>query len=131
MEQKVNISLMFKGNSEEAVNFYNTVFKDSEIAHISYYNETEDNNEKKVSFGIFKLEGQEILFMDSSVEHDFTFNPSVSIYLNCYTEDEIDTVFKKLSEDGKILIPLDIYDFSRKYGWLEDKYGISWQLNLE
>ncbi len=131
MDQKINVSLMFKENSEEAINFYTSIFKDSEITHVSYYDETEDNSKKRVSFGRLKLGGQEILFMDSSIEDDFVFTPSISLYLNCYNEEEIDMLFEKLSQNGKVLIPLDIYDFSRKYGWLEDKYGISWQLNLE
>lgn len=131
MEQKVSISLMFKGNSEEAIKFYTSVFKESEITHISYHDAEDNYDNKRVDFGKFKIGEQEILFMDSGVEDNFTFTPSISLYLNCYSEEEIDTLFKKLSQDGRILIPLDMYNFSRKYGWLEDKYGVSWQLNLE
>lgn len=131
MEQKVSISLMFKGNSEEAINFYTSVFKESEITHISYRDAADNYDNKRVDFGKLKIGEQEILFMDSGVEDDFTFTPSISLYLNCYSEEEIDILFKKLSQDGRILIPLDMYNFSRKYGWLEDKYGVSWQLNLE
>lgn len=67
---------------------------------------------------------------DSNVKHEFTFTPAMSLWVNCDTEEEIDQVFEKLSQDGKVLMPLAAYPFSRKFGWVEDKNGISWQLTL-
>jgi predicted 3-demethylubiquinone-9 3-methyltransferase (glyoxalase superfamily) len=69
--------------------------------------------------------------MDSNVKHDFTFTSSTSLYIACTTEDEINQLFEKLSHDGKVLVPLAAYPFSQKFGWAADKYGVSWQLNLE
>ena len=68
--------------------------------------------------------------IDSPLEHKFTFTPSTSIYVNCESENEIDTLFDKLSKNGQVFMPLNKYPFSDKFGWLSDKYGISWQLNL-
>jgi predicted 3-demethylubiquinone-9 3-methyltransferase (glyoxalase superfamily) len=64
------------------------------------------------------------------VEHDFTFTPSISLFVTCDTEEEIDRLFEKLSQDGSVLMPLSDYPFSEKFAWVEDKYGVSWQLNL-
>lgn len=69
--------------------------------------------------------------IDSSVEHNFTFTPAISLYVRCHTEEEVAQLFEKLSQDGKVYMPLSVYPFSERFGWVENKYGISWQLNLE
>jgi predicted 3-demethylubiquinone-9 3-methyltransferase (glyoxalase superfamily) len=68
--------------------------------------------------------------IDSPVKHDFTFTPAMSLFVDCADEAEIDALFAKLSEGGKVLMPLAAYPFSRKFGWLSDRFGVSWQLNL-
>jgi predicted 3-demethylubiquinone-9 3-methyltransferase (glyoxalase superfamily) len=68
--------------------------------------------------------------MESNLEHHFTFTLAVSIFVNCETEEEIETLFHKLSNSGSVLMELNTYPFSEKYGWVTDKYGLSWQLNL-
>ena len=69
--------------------------------------------------------------IDSSMKHDFTFTPAISLYITCASEDEINRLFEKLSQDGEVFMPLTAYPFSEKFGWVADKYGVSWQLNLE
>lgn len=59
-----------------------------------------------------------------------TFTPSISLYINCETEEEIDRLFKELSQGGAVLMPLEAYPFSPKFAWVADKFGVSWQLNL-
>lgn len=78
----------------------------------------------------FTLHGQEFMCIDSYVNHNFTFTPAMSLYVTCDTEEEIETAFNKLAEDGAVLMPLGAYPFSKKFGWLNDKYGVSWQLTL-
>ncbi|MNN98231.1 3-demethylubiquinone-9 3-methyltransferase [compost metagenome] len=68
--------------------------------------------------------------IDSNVKHGFSFTPAISLYVNFDSEKEIDTVFEKLSQGGNILMPLDVYPFSSKFGWVADRYGVTWQLNL-
>ena len=68
--------------------------------------------------------------IDSYVKHNFTFTPAISLYVKCETEAEIDNLFTKLSEDGNTLMPLSPYPFSKKFGWVADKFGVSWQLSL-
>ena len=76
------------------------------------------------------LNGQAFMCIDSPGKHDFTFTPSISLYINCETEDEIKLLFEKLSENGKVFMPLGAYPFSSKFSWVADEYGVSWQLNL-
>jgi len=68
--------------------------------------------------------------IDSYVQHQFTFTPSMSLYVTCDTHQEIDTLYQTLSEGGQVMMPLDAYGFSPKFAWIADRFGVSWQLNL-
>ena len=129
--QKVTTLLMFTGQAEAAMNPYTSLFKQSEILNITRYGANEAGAEGTVQHATFTLNGQEFMCIDSSAQHEFTFTPSMSLYVRYATEEEIDTVFAKLSQDGQIFMPLDRYPFSQKFGWLSDKFGVSWQLSLE
>ncbi|HDR7379983.1 VOC family protein [Bacillus toyonensis] len=128
--QKITTFLMFEGKAEEAMNFYTSLFDQSEIVSISRYDENGPGKEGTVIHATFTLNGQEFMCIDSYVNHNFTFTPAMSLYVTCETEEEIETVFHKLVQDGAILMPLGSYPFSKKFGWLNDKYGVSWQLTL-
>ena len=121
---------MFEGKAEEAMNFYTSLFDQSEIVNISRYDENGPGKEGTVIHATFTLNGQEFMCIDSYLNHNFTFTPAMSLYVTCETEEEIETVFHKLAQDGAILMPLGAYPFSKKFGWLNDKYGVSWQLTL-
>ncbi|CAH0346633.1 VOC family protein [Bacillus sp. CECT 9360] len=128
--QKVHTFLMFEGKAEEAMNFYTSLFDQSEITSIARYGANEAGIEGSVFQATFSLKGQELMCIDSSIKHEFTFTPAISLYVTCDTEEEIDAAFEKLSEDGGVLMPLAPYPFSEKFGWVADKYGVTWQLNL-
>ena len=128
--QKITTFLMFEGKAEEAMNFYTSLFDRSEIVNISRYDENGPGKEGSVIHATFTLNGQEFMCIDSYVKHAFTFTPSMSLYVTCETEEEIEAVFHKLAQDGSVLMPLGSYPFSKKFGWLNDKYGVSWQLAL-
>jgi predicted 3-demethylubiquinone-9 3-methyltransferase (glyoxalase superfamily) len=128
--QKVTPFLMFQGNAEEAMNYYTSIIEDSEIKSITRYGANEAGAEGSVVQATFSLKGQEFMCIDSNVKHEFTFTPSFSIFLTCDTEDEINRLYENLIEDGGPLMPLGEYGFSKKFGWLVDKFGVSWQLNL-
>ena len=68
--------------------------------------------------------------MDSGREHLFTFTPAMSLLVDFDSEPRLDAAFMGLSEGATVLMPLQAYPFSAKFGWLEDRYGVSWQLNL-
>lgn len=129
--EKVSSFLMFQeDNAEEAMNFYTSIIEDSHITRLVRYGANEMGKEGTVFQAAFTLKGQEFMCFDSSVKHQFAFTPSISIFLTCSTEEELDTLFEKLSEGGKALMPLNDYGFSQKFGWLNDRFGVSWQLNL-
>lgn len=132
--QKVTTSLMFvgeqHGKAEEAINLYTSLVKDSKILQITHYGAGEQGVEGTVKAATFTLKGQEFQAMDSHLGHAFTFTPAMSLVVQCETEEEIDGLFSNLSSGGGILMPLNNYGFSKKFAWVADKYGVSWQLNL-
>jgi len=117
--------LMFQGNGEEAINFYISIFEDSEITSLNRGGPEGSNMQ-----ATFTIKGQEFMCNDSSIKHGFTFTPSFSIFITCDSENELDELYEKLSEGGAVLMPLGEYGFSKKFAWVNDKYGVSWQLNL-
>jgi predicted 3-demethylubiquinone-9 3-methyltransferase (glyoxalase superfamily) len=78
----------------------------------------------------FTLNGQQFMCIDSSPVHDFTFTPSISLHVTCNSHQEIEELFKNLSSNGQVLMPLDKYPFSEKYAWVKDRFGVSWQMTL-
>ncbi len=136
-KQKFIFHLLFVGEqcgkAEEAITFYTSLFKNSRLLQIERYTEGEDKEEAAgtVKLARFSLDGQEFMAMDSGRQHPFTFTPAMSIFVQCETEAEIAAVFQKLSENGMVLMPLATYPFSAKFGWVADKYGVSWEVNLE
>ncbi|WCK55991.1 VOC family protein [Aneurinibacillus sp. Ricciae_BoGa-3] len=127
---KITTFLMFDAKAEEAMNFYTSIFNNSEIISISRYVANEAGVEGTVKHATFTLHGQEFMCIDSNIKHDFTFTPSISLYVTCESNDELQSVFATLSQDGSVLMPLAAYPFSKKFGWVADKFGVSWQLTL-
>jgi predicted 3-demethylubiquinone-9 3-methyltransferase (glyoxalase superfamily) len=129
--EKVTPFLMFQeGKAEEAMNFYTSLIEDSTITNIIRYGANESGDEGTVMQATFTLKGQEFMCIDSNIKHQFSFTPSFSIFVTCNTEEEIDNLYQKLNEGGQALMPIGDYGFSKKFGWLNDRYGVSWQLNL-
>jgi len=130
--QKTTTFLMFQNNNaEEAINFYISLFENSEITSIAKYGTEGPGREGSVVRADFTLAGQNYIATDSPIKHEFDFTPAVSIFVNCGSAEEIERLWKDLSNDGRELMPLDNYGFSQKFGWTDDRFGVSWQLNLE
>lgn len=132
--QKTTTFLMFVGDNfgkaEEAIKFYTSLLPNSEIKKIDYFKEGEPGGkEGVVKHATFTIDKQEYMAIDS-LGHEFTFTPATSIYVNCDSEDEINNLYTKLLDGGKAMMPIDNYGFSKKFAWIADKYGLSWQLNL-
>ena len=126
--QKITPFLWFNNQAEEAMNFYTSVFKESKIISVARIKDTGPNLNETVTTGTFQIEGQQFHVLNGGPY--FTLTPAVSLFVSCNTEEEIDNLWSKLSENGKVLMPFNQYPFSKKYGWVQDKFGVSWQLNL-
>jgi len=124
--------LWFDSNAEEAIALYQSVFPDSKVGAITHYGkegyEIHKRPEGSVMSINFELCGTGFQAINGGPV--FTMNPSVSFFVVTETEEETDKTWNALAEGGKILMPLDAYDWSPKYGWLQDRYGVSWQISL-
>jgi predicted 3-demethylubiquinone-9 3-methyltransferase (glyoxalase superfamily) len=128
--QKITTFLMFDGKAEEAMRFYMSLFPGSEIKNLVRHGPDQPQFEGKVMSAVLEIKAQEFMFFDSPVKHDFTFTPAISLFVKCETEAEIDRLFEGLSQDGIVFMPLGAYPFSQKFGWVADRFGVSWQLSL-
>jgi predicted 3-demethylubiquinone-9 3-methyltransferase (glyoxalase superfamily) len=122
--------LMFAGRAEEAIGFYTALFPDSGVEFLQRYGPDFPGPEGQVVHARFTLGGQRFMAMDSAVEQPFTFTPSTSFFVTCADEAEIDRLFVALSEGGSVMMPLDAYPFAARYAWVQDRFGVSWQLTL-
>jgi len=130
MAAKITTFLMFEGRAEEAMTFYASLFDGAEIASIERYGADGPGAEGTVEQATLRLPGQTLICFDSPVEHGFGFTPAISLFVDCESEREVDELFAGLAEGGAVLMGLDAYPFSKRFGWVNDRFGVSWQLNL-
>ena len=114
--QKITPFLWFDNQAEEATNFYVSIFKNSKVVSISRYGDAGPGPKGTVMVAKFQLDGQEFLALNGGPQ--FTFSPAISFVVTCETQDEVDRFWAKLSEGGQ----------TQQCGWLQDKYGLSWQI---
>lgn len=121
--QKIVPHLWFDKEAVEAAEFYTSLFGNSKIKNRAILHNTPSGTTETVTI---ELAGQE--FMLLSAGPMFRFNPSISFLIACDTKEEVDMLWRRLSEGGTELMPLGAYPFSERYGWTEDRYGLSWQI---
>lgn len=123
--QKIVPHLWYDKEAKEAALFYMSLFDRSKLLNATVLEDTPSGDAELVSF---ELDGQE--FMAISAGPYFSFNPSISLMVACYSIEEINTKWNALIAGGSELMPLGEYPFSKWYGWVQDRYGLSWQLML-
>ncbi|MGI9427095.1 MAG: VOC family protein [Bythopirellula sp.] len=129
-EPRVTPFLAFFGDAEKAMKRYVGLIENSKIVSVEHFGPGEVGKEGTVKVAEFTLNGQRVLCNDIPGEHNWTFTPAVSLYVENSNEEALAKYFEVLSKDGKILMPLDEYPFSEKFAWVEDEFGVSWQLNI-
>ncbi|MET3598049.1 MULTISPECIES: VOC family protein [Mesorhizobium] len=127
---KVTPFLMFEGRAEEAMTFYCETIPESRVVDVTRYSAGEDGPEGTVKLARASIGGTEVMIFDSPVHHAFTFTPSVSLFVDCSSEEELERIVEALAKDGAFLMPTGNYGFSRRFAWLNDRFGVSWQINL-
>lgn len=130
MARAINPFLMFASGAEAAMNFYSSLFPGAEIESINRYGPEGPGVEGSVYRATLVLLGRRFEFFDSPVRHAFGFTPAISFAVECESAEEVDRLFGALVEGGQALMGLDAYPFARRFGWVNDKYGVSWQLRF-
>jgi predicted 3-demethylubiquinone-9 3-methyltransferase (glyoxalase superfamily) len=120
---KIVPHLWFDKEAKQAAELYTSLIPGSKVTNVTTLRDTPSGDCDIVAFA---LAGQP--FMAISAGPLFRFNPSISFHIKCQTKDEVDTLWKKLSPGGTVLMELGAYPFSERYGWLQDRYGLSWQI---
>lgn len=123
MKQKITSHLWFDKEALEAAKFYTSIFENSKIKNTTTIHGTPSGDTDLVTI---ELSGQEFTLISAGPL--FKFNPSVSFLVACNTKEEVNALWRELSTGGKALMDLGTYPFSERYGWIQDKYGLSWQL---
>ena len=114
--QKITPFLWFDGNAEEAANHYISIFKNSQMGKISRYGDAGPGPKGSAMSVTFQIEGQEFFALNGGPQ--FKFTPAISFFVNCETQKEVDELWEKLSAGGR----------TDRCGWLQDKFGVSWQI---
>lgn len=132
MKQTIIPNLWFDDQAEEAATFYTSLFDGSRITNVTRFHETGTDVHGQPAGSVatvdFDLAGYKMVALNGGPH--FSFTPAISFFVVCETEAEIDELWQQLSEGGETLQPLDSYDWSEKYGWVQDRYGLSWQLSF-
>lgn len=122
--------VMFQGGKgREALDFWIATLPDSRIESMEPFGPGEPGPEGTIKRAVAVIAGQRVMAHDSFIAHGFDFTPSFSFFVSCADEDEIDRLFAALGEGGGVLMPLGDYGWSRKFGWVADRFGVSWQLD--
>ncbi|AFC31334.1 hypothetical protein PM3016_4586 [Paenibacillus mucilaginosus 3016] len=116
---------MFSGQAEEAMRFYTSLFEGSSIGQVHY----QENGQ--VLHAVFTVKGQTFNCIDNSTTAEHAFTPAMSLFVTCSSSEEIEHAYEELSRDGQVLMPLGaLPPFSEKFGCVQDRFGVSWQLSL-
>jgi predicted 3-demethylubiquinone-9 3-methyltransferase (glyoxalase superfamily) len=128
---KVTPFLMFTGRAQEALDVYMGLFDDAEILSLERYGADGPGAEGTILHARFRIGDQVLMAFDSPPVHAFDFTPSLSLFVTCESEEEIDRLFAGLSAGGFVMMDLSTeHGFAAKYAWLSDRFGVSWQLSL-
>ncbi len=130
MPEQVLPFLMFQGEAGPALDLYTSLFDDARVHELTRWGADGAGVEGTVQGATFSIAGQVFRCFDSPPVHDFGFTPSFSIFVETASEEELDRLFAGLSEGGAVLMEPGDHGFSRRFGWVNDRFGVSWQLNL-
>jgi predicted 3-demethylubiquinone-9 3-methyltransferase (glyoxalase superfamily) len=128
MSKSVKTHLMFQGDANEALELYASVFPEFDVQEKALHEDGEMKGQVRLAHVEFA--GHELIIFNSAPVHDFTFTPSMSLFVEFEDSEALKAAFEALSKDGKVAMPLDDYGFSPLFGWCQDRFGVSWQLSL-
>ncbi|MEM6666994.1 MAG: VOC family protein [Pseudomonadota bacterium] len=131
MADAINTFLMFEdGKAEEAMGFYTSLFEDGAVIEVNRFGAEGPGKAGTIMTAKFHIAGQDVMCTDSPISHNFTFTPATSFFVTCSDTEEQDRLYTALMDGGSAMMPIDNYGFSQRFAWVNDRFGVSWQLNL-
>ena len=118
------------GVAQAALDLYFATFPDSRMVSVERYARGDPGPAGTIKVAVFTLCGREFMCSDSPVKHGFSFTPASSTFVDFDEAADLERTFRVLADGGHVLMPLNDYGFSQRFGWLNDRFGVSWQLNL-
>jgi len=133
MAKSIGFHLLFQnGSAKEAVERYGEVFDDYELDRLDLYGgDDREDLHGQVKVGEFRAHDHRFICVDSPIPHAWEMTPGVAPFIECDDDAEMERLFEALSDRGTVHMPLGDYGFGRRFGWVEDRFGVSWLLNLE
>jgi predicted 3-demethylubiquinone-9 3-methyltransferase (glyoxalase superfamily) len=117
------------GKAEEAMDLYVSTFDDSRVVSVERFG-PESEGQRGIKRARFELTGVEVVAMDSAGPHQFSFTPAISLVVEFDGEEQLEAAWSRLIDGGTVLMPLQGYEFSPRFGWLQDRFGVTWQMSL-
>lgn len=132
MAKSIDTHIVFQnGLAKQAIERYEQVFDEFELIRLDLYPEGGAAPEGQVQVGEFRAFGKRFICIDSPIPHEWDMTPGVAPFIVCDDDAEIEKLFEQLSEGGSVLMPLGDYGIGKRFGWVQDQFGVSWLLNLE
>lgn len=123
--------LMFQNaTGRQALDFYIATVPDSRIVSMELFADGEPGPAGTIKRATVELAGQRVMVHDSFIQHGFGFTPSFSLFIDCADAAEAERLFGTLSQGGHVLMPLSDYGWSESFGWVGDRFGVSWQISF-
>ena len=121
---------MFDGRAEEAMNFYLSVFDGARITSLERFGPEGPGKPGTIYSAFLEVGGNRLRFFDSPMKHAFTFTPAISLFISGLDEAAQERIYTALSDQGQALMPLAEYPGIKRFAWVQDRFGVSWQLSL-
>ena len=119
--------ITMQGQAKDALDFYQAVFTSFEMISLQHHSEPHEN---LIMLAVFSVDEQEIMISDSFITHDWEINPGISFFIDLDQEEELHKIAEQLGTNGNFHMPPGDYGFSELFAWVEDQFGVNWQLNI-
>lgn len=119
--------LAFDGKGREALGFYKDVFPDAEVVRVVPFGPDEEGPEGMLRLSELRIGATGLRIIDIAGA-GFAFSPAMSVFTECGSPAEVDQIAARLMEEGQALMPPDSYPFAQRFAWVQDKFGVNWQL---
>ena len=114
--------------AREALDFYEAIFPSFSLHSLKHHGEPHSD---LIMLATFTVKGQEVMISDSFISHEWGITPGISFFITLENKEELHSLASAISDQGKVYMPAGDYGFSTLFAWVEDRFGVNWQLNIE